>query len=411
SARPLTPNAFLFELSAKDRRETMDKISKAIEEGYYDPKLNGVDWNAVRERYRPLAESAKTDEEFYTLMERMVGELHDAHTHVLTPAQARNFRNHERVNVGFNADVLDGKLVMTRVVPGSQAAQAGLEPGMIVQTVDGQPPASKVAEVAAKFPESSCPRATEWLRYGRVFMGEPGSTVKVGVERADGWSFEVALTRAVTSAAPDLVAKLLPSGNAYISFRIFYEPVAQEFHAALEKFKTAPGLIIDVRGNPGGSGRELMAIAANFFATKTVFARNKLRTRDTMPVSVGGKSRQMYGGPVVILADLHSGSSSELFAAGMQDAGRAKVGGSQPCGCVLGVNNLVDLKGGGAVMISKVLWFTPHDRKLEGEGVIPDKPVAITLADLRARQDPVLEAGDILLKEMSSAQLQKAGKQ
>jgi carboxyl-terminal processing protease len=114
---------------------------------------------------------------------------------------------------------------------------------------------------------------------------------------------------------------------------------------------------------------------------------------------------------VVILADLHSGSSSELFAAGMQDTGRAKVVGSQTCGCVLGVNNLVELKDGGAVMISKVLWFTPHDRKLEGEGVIPDKLIGNTLADLRAKRDPVLEAGDSLLKEMSSARGQQAGKQ
>jgi carboxyl-terminal processing protease len=106
---------------------------------------------------------------------------------------------------------------------------------------------------------------------------------------------------------------------------------------------------------------------------------------------------------VVILVSQHSGSSSELFAGGMQDTGRAKVVGTQTCGCVLGVNHPVELKGGGLVMISKVLWFTPSGRKLEGEGVIPDKVVTPTLSDIIAKRDPVLEAGDRLLKELLAA--------
>src|SRR5262249_40222731 len=86
-ARLLTPHALFFELSAKDRKDMLEEICKAIEEGYYDPGLNGVDWKAVRERYLPMIDAVKTDQEFYQLMERMAGELHDAHTHVLSPVQ------------------------------------------------------------------------------------------------------------------------------------------------------------------------------------------------------------------------------------------------------------------------------------------------------------------------------------
>src|SRR5262245_59076701 len=65
----------VFDQSLKERRDSMERIWKAVEENYYDPDFNGVDWKAVRERYRPMLDSLNSDEEFYKLMERMVGEL------------------------------------------------------------------------------------------------------------------------------------------------------------------------------------------------------------------------------------------------------------------------------------------------------------------------------------------------
>jgi carboxyl-terminal processing protease len=400
-ARPSAASSPLLELSASDRRDDLEIIWKAIQERYYDPAFNGVNWDAVRERYRPMVDTVKTDDEFYDLMERMVNELHDSHTHVLSPALAQSFRKHERMSLGFDYEVLDGKLVVVRVTEGSQADKAGVKPGMIVKSVDGQPLAARVAEVAARFPESSTPRATQLLRYFHVFAGDSGSTIKLVFERTEGSFFEATLTRENVPVTPELVAKLLPSGNAYIRFNVFLAPAAKEFKDALKKFQGAPGLIIDLRRNPGGTSEELNEIAASFFATRTLLASYRTRTSDLRPVYVGGKTKQLYSRPVVILTEPLSGSSSELFAAGMQDTGRSKIVGSQTCGCVLGWNDLFELKGGGAITISSMLWFTPHDRKLEGEGVIPDRVAAITLADLREKRDPVLAAGDALLKEMS----------
>jgi C-terminal processing protease CtpA/Prc len=153
---------------------------------------------------------------------------------------------------------------------------------------------------------------------------------------------------------------------------------------------------------------ELIEIASDFFPTKTVFARNKSRTRDVQPVYLPSRDRQEYSGAVVILTGAQTGSSSELLAAGMQETGRAKIVGSQSCGCVLGVTAPVELKDGGEVIISQTLWFSPHGRKLEGEGVIPDRSVAITFADLQQKRDPVLEEGERVLKEMAhSASVKK----
>jgi carboxyl-terminal processing protease len=405
---PLTATAlFSGELSAKDRMANFEKIWHGIQDNYYDPGLNGVDWDEVHRRYRPQVEGVATDQEFYKLMERMAGELHDAHTHVLSPAVAENFKKQNLMTLGFRVDEFEGKLIVISVEAGSSAEQAGIIPGMSIVTIDGKPLAERLADETSKLTDSSSVRATRLRLYGAALGGPPGSTLKLGLQRADGSPLEVTVKRDFNGLGARLSAKTLPSGNAYISFNAFYPPAASQFRDAMQKFHDAPGLIIDLRRNPGGSGDELMAIAANFFSTKTVFARNKLRTRDTRPNYVESNGGPVYSGPVVILVNQHSGSSSELFAGGMQDSGRAKVVGSQTCGCVLGVNHPLELKGGGLVMISKVLWFTPSGRKLEGEGVIPDKIVASTLPDIIEQRDPVLAAGEQLLKEMLSTKQAK----
>ena len=96
------------------------------------PFFNGVDWNEVHTRYKPLVEAAKDDREFYSLMSRMTGELHDAHTRFNSPEQWRNIKKQQGVGSGLSLDEIDGKIVVTSIRPDSNAAHVGIEPGMIV---------------------------------------------------------------------------------------------------------------------------------------------------------------------------------------------------------------------------------------------------------------------------------------
>ncbi len=118
---------------------------------------------------------------------------------------------------------------------------------------------------------------------------------------------------------------------------------------------------------------------------------------------MGKSGAQIYSGPVVILVSEYSASATEVFAAGMQDSGRARLVGSQSCGCVLGITHDRVMKGGGVLEISEVLWFSPKDRKLEGEGVIPDRVAMTTIASLQEKRDPALDEGVRVLSEMSAA--------
>ncbi len=392
-------------LTARDRQEVFEKVWKEIHDHYYDASYNGVDWNEVHRRYAPLVEATKKDQEFYALISQMTSELHDAHTRFNSPEQWKSFRRQQGVTVGFSVDDVDGNTAVTSVIPGTDAARAGIEPGMVVLRVDGTPVAERIAEIEKKRLPSSSERATRWFIYNRVFAGSADTPVKVALQRGDGSAFEVSVRRQIYSAAPEVTTHVLPSGNVYIRFDGFQHPITKEFRQALQKFRDAPGLIVDLRRNGGGDLAVLLPIAGYFFGQKTLFAKDSTRTgkplssyvglfKLPLQLYVGHPGEQIYSGPVVILVDAHSASSSEVFAAGMQDTLRAKVIGSQSCGCVLGIARPRVMKGGGVLEMSEVLWFSPKGRKLEGTGIIPDKIVMPSVADLQRRRDPVLAEAD-----------------
>jgi carboxyl-terminal processing protease len=392
-------------LTAKDRKEVFEKVWREIHDHYYDASYNGVDWDEVHQRYAPLVEATKKDQEFYALMNQMTSELHDAHTRFNSPEQWKNFRQQQGVTVGFSVDDVDGKTAVTGVIPGTDAARAGIEPGMVVLRVDDTPVAERIAEIEKKRQPSSSERATRWFIYNRVFAGPADAPVKVALQRGDGSVFEASVRRQIYSAAPEVTTHVLPSGNVYIRFDGFQHPITKEFRQALQKFRDAPGLIVDLRRNGGGDLAVLLPIAGYFFGKKTLFAKDSTRTgkplssyvglfKLPLQLYVGRPGDQIYSGPVVILVDAHSASSSEVFAAGMQDTLRAKVIGSQSCGCVLGIAKPRVMKGGGVLEMSEVLWFSPKGRKLEGTGIIPDKIVMPSVADLQRRRDPVLAEAD-----------------
>jgi carboxyl-terminal processing protease len=401
-------------LSTKTRKEIFEKVWKEIRDHYYDPSFNGVNWDEIHARYAPLIESATDDQDFYAVMSRMTSELHDAHTRFNSPEQWKHYKKQQGVSSGISVDDVDGKTVVTAVRRDSSAAHAGIEPGMVILTIDGKPVAERIAEIERSKPSSSSERATRIFSYGRLFAGPPDSEMRLGLQRADGSHFEVALERQIYSSAPDVATDVLPSGNAYIRFDGFQPAITKEFRQALERFKNAPGLVVDLRRNGGGDLGVLLPIAGFFFDKKTLFAKDKTRSgkplsefagifRLPLELYVGKPGDQIYSGPVVILVDARSASSSEVFAAGMQDSQRAKIVGSQSCGCVLGIARPRVMRGGGVLEMSEVLWFSPKGRKLEGTGILPDKTVAPTLSDLQHRHDPAIEAAEKLLRDMVPA--------
>jgi carboxyl-terminal processing protease len=400
-------------LSPKEREEVFEKVWKEVDEHYYDPEFGGVKWQEVRLRYLPLVKAAKDDAGFYAIVDRMTGELHDAHTRFSSPEQWENHKKHQGVSAGFRAGYVEDKVVVLDVYPDSNAAHAGIEPGMIVTALDGQPMEKRLAEAAPSVLPSSTERVTKLRILGNVFAGSIETPFAASLERANGSPLEVKFARQTLTTEPRVTAAKLSSGFGYVRFDEFHPSLVGDFRKAVEDLRAAPGLILDLRRNRGGVGATLEAMATLFFDSKTLFERRMSRkqvsaserdghrTEETQ-VFVGKSGAQSYSGPVVILVSEYSASATEVFAAGMQDSGRATLVGSQSCGCVLGITHDRVMKGGGVLEISEVLWFSPKNRKLEGEGVIPDKAAVPTIASLREKRDVVLEEGEKTLQELGA---------
>ena len=100
-----------------------------------------------------------------------------------------------------------------------------------------------------------------------------------------------------------------------------------------------------------------------------------------------------YKGPVVILVNAQSASASELFAGAMQATRRARGVGQPTCGCLLGFLGYARVPGGGEIAYSEVGFVLSNGKRIEGEGVMPDHEVPVSLADLRVSRDRALEDG------------------
>lgn len=404
-------------MSAKERVKVFDQVWHLIGEKYYDPNFNGVDWNALRDRYRPKAMEASCDDGLYAVLKEMTGSLHDAHTRFRSPAERARARKLQATTPGLSVSEVDGKPVIVSIEPDSEASRAGVEAGMIITSVDGLPFSQRVAEVSEEVGDSSSTRAKALLTYYQVLAGEPGTTVRLGLEREDGSTSQINLQRHTVPISPPLVARVLPSGYAYIKFDLFSDTVSKEFRHALANLANSPGLIIDVRGNPGGDFDSVLAIANNFFSGEVSFGRIIARSGRgpslmlrmlgvPSHLEVGTSSNQVYSGPVIILVNEASGSASEIFAAGMQENHRAAVIGRQTCGCVLG-SVAHQVRGGGEIDISEFGILTASGRKLEGVGVMPDVRVPLTLDDLRHHHDATLTEALAVLNSSSRVARQR----
>jgi carboxyl-terminal processing protease len=395
-------------LGAADRQRAFEFVWGTINERYYDPKLNGVDWNAARARYEPLALSAPNDDAFWETLDRMTGELKDAHTRVESPKRAEQIGNNETVSLGFSFVPLDGKLVIAGVNGDSDAYYAGVRSGMRIVTIDGVEALAAFEKLKAGTRFDSTERSRHLRAVRKLTAGEPDSTVAFTFERADGSRIDATLKRRKLTTAAFATSRILPSGFGYLRLSQWTLGASNRMITGLSEVKNAPGLIVDLRGNPGGSLLAVKNVMAQFFDKRTEIGRTLTRTGRPVSMFFGALevielnlavpgSPEAYKGPVIVLVNESSGSGSEFFAGSMQALGRATVLGQPTCGCLLGFLGYASVPGGGELAYSEIGFVMSNGKRIEGEGVIPDHTIPLALADLQLNRDRVLEEAQAIL--------------
>jgi carboxyl-terminal processing protease len=396
-------------LTVQTRERAFDFVWNTINERYHDASFNGVDWAAAGAKYRPLALAARDDDTFWEVLDRMAGELRDAHTRVESPTRVELRNRDETITLGFAFAPVQGKLAITGVHPDSDAWWAGVRQGMVLARVGGQPAELAYRNLMADTRNDSTDRSRHIRAVRRMMAGAEGTSAEFTFERGDGTRFDATLKRRKLSTRPYAEHRLLPSGFGYMRLTQWTTGMVSRAADALGDLKDSPGLVIDLRGNPGGSVQAVNELLNRFYAKKTELGRTTTRTG--RPVSlmaveviklkteVDGR-RDAYTGPVVILQNAGSASGSELFAGAMQASGRAIVAGEPSCGCLLGFLGYAQIPGGGELAYSEVGFVLPNGERIEGMGVIPNHLVPLTLADLRAGRDRTLETAEDILRSL-----------
>jgi carboxyl-terminal processing protease len=182
-----------------------------------------------------------------------------------------------------------------------------------------------------------------------------------------------------------------------IAFNIWLPALSPDLEKAVDSVRTCDGIVIDLRGNPGGLGAMVMGFGGYFMdSTRSL---GMMKTRDVSlnfvinPRSSRSDGRMVapYSGPVAIIVDPMTASTSEIFAAGMQRIGRARVFGERSAGAALPA--LMERLPSGDVFVHAVADFTdPLGKRIEGSGAAPDVEVPLRVQDLVAGKDAPVDS-------------------
>jgi carboxyl-terminal processing protease len=184
----------------------------------------------------------------------------------------------------------------------------------------------------------------------------------------------------------------LPNGVGYIHLNVFLDPVSvmPDLESAIRSFSEAPGIVLDLRNNPGGLGIMAMGMAG-WFVTDEDARLGSMKGRDlNMDFEINAREGA-YEGHLAILVNGGSASTSEILAQGLRDLQRARIFGTKTAGAAL-PSAIVELPNGDRFEYPEANYTSLKGRILEGNGVEPDVVVAPTIEALREGRDLPLEA-------------------
>ncbi|HEY7543504.1 MAG TPA: S41 family peptidase, partial [Blastocatellia bacterium] len=404
--------------SADIRRETFDIVWRTVNEKHFDPSFGGVDWPRVRERYAPRIEEVKTNAELYEVLQQMLGELGQSHFNIIPPEAviADDVKEPPIGGVGIDVQMLEGQAVITRLEAESPAARAGLKTGFIIKQVDD----ATVEQIAEKFSKAKISASMKRARITRSVMqrinGNPDTEVRIAALDERNRQREVTLKRERLKGElskrlgnfppqySEFEARRIEGGIGYIRFNIFTLNLSDRILTAIRSMNDAPGLVIDLRGNPGGVGAMASTIAGVLQTQPGSLGAMKLRNSQ-VDFRIFPR-KDAYTGPVVVLIDGRSGSTSEVFTSGMQEEGRVIVVGERSVGAAL-PSAFQKLPTGALFQYAIADFKTPKGVLIEGRGVIPDIEVSLKRSDLLKGHDRQMEVAIEQIRKRSKAASQR----
>ena len=383
--------------SEDERAQILAESWRLLRDGFYDPYLHLVRWDDVRKQMEARLPSVATREGLSDLVHRMVGRLNASHVGLKTPARDAV----ETPRIGIEPARFDGPWLgfspglsvtegiegveIGRTLPGGPFDQIRWResdgefipgPGDVILSVDGMSVGTN-RSLARALSESD--RPTHEIVCASRTGAEAETLWVTGV--TDARLRDLELHEWVAQRA-EIVRVLSANRFAYVHLRAVDRASADRLERDLFLQREKEGLILDLRGNPGGGAFE--RILQWFSADPAVFRQGREGARIPVP-AVG------WLGPVVVLVDGATASAAELLAHTLQARGGRVVGPGTYRG-VIGTEE-VDMIDGSSFRLPHTGWFTREGLNLENRGVVPDRRAEAEFEESRTGSDRILSQG------------------
>jgi carboxyl-terminal processing protease len=380
-------------------------VWETIRDTHWEEAPGGLDWQEIRKKYESRVNAAETRDEVRRILSEMLNRIGQTHFGIIPAGLYTELSaGGGGSNVtGIDLRILDGQVLVTEVVKGSPADVAGVRPGWILTRVGDRDVESSIQAVKQN---AAIPANLLELVLARSFMrslsGPPGSTVKAGFLNADDEPIELEIPLAAPRGEISKFGNLPPQpvfyeekrfGDVtYVRFSAFLDlpRVMTRFQESVQSCDPCAGMIIDLRGNGGGIGAMAMGMAG-FLISEPNQRLGTMHMRGTDLNFVVNPRLNGFKGPVAVLIDSQSASTSEIFAGGLQDLGRARIFGTRSAAAAL-PSAIERLPNGDGFQHAIATYISEGGRVLEGNGVIPDVTVKLKRGDLLKGVDPVLQA-------------------
>ncbi len=407
---------FVLALTPEQRDKNIksfEYVWTTVRDKHWDPKLGGLNWQAVHDELRPVIEKADSMEQARSVLTDMLGRLHQTHFGIIpaelyseVDADGKKEAGGGPGSIGFDVRVVGSRVLVTSVEPGTPADKAGVRPGWELRKIGTQDIAGVIAKLDQKFQDSSLRQIIE--RRTVVSRLEADADKDVAVEFLD--SGNKPATKTVKHAVPrgELTrfgylwptyvwietgrVKSSAAAIGYARFNMFLDPprIMGAFGDAVQSCSSCDGFIVDLRGNPGGLGVMAMGMAGWFIDTAG-HRLGALYMRETSLNFVVNPRASVFAGPVAILVDGASASTSEIFAGGLKDLKRARIFGTRTASAAL-PSVIEKLPNGDGFQYAIANYLSEGGQPLEGLGVIPDVDAPPTREALLQGKDPAQDA-------------------
>jgi carboxyl-terminal processing protease len=302
---------------------------------YFDRKE--TNWDLVREVYRRRAANVRNKREFVTLLERVLEELYDPHTHL----KVNTSRSTRLIPTGLDiwAEWVNGEAIITQLRAGFSAEQAGLKVGMRIISIDGVPVEKAVSDRVGVSLRKITEAARSWALRA-LLAGIRDTRRVIEAKTASGVKTTFQLDLPVHTTVDNYQElnkvdwRLLKGGFGYIKINdLGSDDTVAGFDAALEQVKTTRGLIIDLRATQSGGNTSVAEpIMGRLIGRRMPYQKGTPVRGDGWTREVSPRGGWTYKAPVVVLVGRWTASMGEGMAIGLDAMKRATVVGSRMAG-------------------------------------------------------------------------------